>query len=360
VAGHEIFPDASTLKWIAVNGTTRRLDTIEFVADGYRAKVYDLLNEFEDTTYNAHLSAKADLPHDRGGYTPYLFTISDRLEDGWYSGASAELMQTVGTMTLTETVTLLRRPWRMRSDSEHESRLAEKDAELMATAQLLAQLGHAGAALSAREAPDFTVRLRGDELLRIEVSEVVAPESAYHTNAAEDLKIALRDAVDADPAAWPTEAFVSFNFGPMIDRPPPTRKREAILAEALDVLRSGAYRAIGGMRFFDEAHPTLQSVGAWLYVGTLEGNERGHIGISSGAFTFVDTSLIGVARERVEAKRRLRYSGAGTLWLLLPVTDQRGLFHGTVDGFQALSLDIAPFDQVILTSRGRRSVSQPD
>lgn len=296
------------------------------------------------------------MPRDRGGYTPYLFTIADRLEDGWFSGTSADLMHTVGTMTVNETVTLLRRPWRMRSDSEHESRFAEKDTELMATAQMLARLGHSGAALTSGEAPDFTVRLRGGESLRIEVSEVVARESAHHTNAMHDLQIALRDAVDADPTAWPTDAFVSFNFGPMVQRPPHAREREAIVAEALDVLRSGQYREIGERAFFDARHPMLQSLGAWLYVGPLEGRERGHVDISSGAFSFSDTSLVDVALDRLEVKRTLRYGGEGPLWLLLPVTDRRGLFHGTLQGFQALTPDIAPFDRVILTYDGRMAM----
>jgi hypothetical protein len=265
-------------------------------------------------------------------------------------------MRTVGTMTLNETVTLLRRPWRMRSDSEHEIRLAGKDAELMATAQTFARLGHSGVALTAGETPDFTAHLRDGQVVRIEVSEVVAPDSAHHTNAIQDLQIALRGAVDADPTSWPSDAFVSFNFGPTMDRPPDARERDAIVAEAMDVLRSGRYRQIGEQMFFDAAHPTLHRLGAWLHVGSLDGNERGHVDIGSGAFSFSDTSLIGVARERLAAKRRLAYSGDGALWLLLPLTDQRGLFHGTVEGFQALSLDIAPFDRVILTYDGQMAI----
>jgi hypothetical protein len=57
VAGHDIFPDAPTHKWVTLNGTLRKLDTIEFVAGSNKVKVYDLLNGFEEALYNAHPGA---------------------------------------------------------------------------------------------------------------------------------------------------------------------------------------------------------------------------------------------------------------------------------------------------------------
>lgn len=291
---------------------------------------------------------------DRAGYLPYELTIAEGIESGMFAGDEAELMRIIAAYTF-DGHQLLGRPWRIRNNSVHEQRYAAKDAELWTAAITLARLGERDVVLVGGEAPDFTATFASGLEMRLEVSEVTA--SPHRTNAMQDLRIALRDAVDAEPSLLPADAYVHFNFGPMVDRPPTARERAALVREAMAVLRAGEYRRWLSPRLFGiEESPTMHRFGTWVHVGTMKDSTRGVVDFGDAGFTWLDTGLVDVACERLEAKRGLQYRGAGPLWLLLPITDERGLFHRSVAAFQALTLDISPFDRIVLSYDGALGV----
>lgn len=250
---------------------------------------------------------------------------------------------------------LIDEPYMMRSDSVNEIRLAQKSSELMLAAGALWGLGERTAAFVSCESPDFIVRLANERLIGVEVTEVVAEESARRSNTRLDLSILLKDAVDADPTLWPSETYLAFNFAPHVDAVPNARERSAIVEEIIAILRDKSWGdfvgAIPGYGRDPKAGSMLDRYGMWLHVGELPGNARGHVEIFGSAFSFDPRGLVDVAITRLKDKTELAksYRCDVPLWLVLAFTDEPGLFHESVKAVGAIPLDIRPFERLIIT-----------
>jgi hypothetical protein len=247
-------------------------------------------------------------------------------------------------------------PYRLASRSPHETRLEQKQSETLLVADALAHLGYHGVALQARESPDFRATFRlgaGGRLgtVGIELAQLVEPESARWHNAIENLRIAVRDAVDADPALQTALSgrYVSLNFWHC-----PKRSAERrLLREILELLRSDMLAAErGGNRIVDGRFPTL--VQHWAHVH-VNASEHAYVDVTASAHTFDPRSLAQVARKVLERKQKkaLGYDRSAPLWLVLSVTDQRGIFGESLDLLERFNLTIDPFERVVVCNEGR-------
>lgn len=242
-------------------------------------------------------------------------------------------------------------PYRLASRSRHETRLEQKQSETFLLAHALAYLGYRNVALAARESPDFRATFADRSAVGIEVAELVEPSSARWRNAIENVRIGVRDAVDAEPALQVALAghYVSLNLWHC-----PSRTAEGrLLREIPALLRSDALHAARqGNRIVDPRFPTLAEHWAHLYVSPFDG---AYVDVTASAHSFDSRSLARVALKVLERKQKKarHYDTTAPLWLVLSVTDQRGVFGDSLDLLERLEVPIASYERVVVYNEGR-------
>ena len=252
-------------------------------------------------------------------------------------------------------------PYRVASRSRHETRLEQKQSETFLTAHALAHLGYRDVVLVAREAPDFCAILPpSTESIGIEHAELVAPDSARWRNAIENIRIAVRDKVDADAGlqAAIRGRYISFSFWYCPNRSAERR----VVCEITELLRNDANdREHHGERIFDGARfPTLFEHGAHLHVTKFAGAS---VDVSAGAHSFDPRSISDVALKVLERKRKTarKYGMIAPLWLILSVTDQRGVFGDSLEFLDRLRhIEIEPYERVVVYHESRAVIWNRD
>jgi len=252
-------------------------------------------------------------------------------------------------------------PYQLASRSRHETRLEQKQSETFLTAHALAHLGYRDVVLEAREAPDFRATLPpSTKSIGIEHAELVEPESARWRNAIENVRIAVRDEVDADAGlhAAIRGRYVSFSFWRCPDRSAERR----VVREITELLRNDAIdKEHHGKRILDGARfPTLVAYWAHLRVTKFAGAS---VDVTAGAHSFDPRSIADVARKVLERKRKTarKYDTTAPLWLILSVTDQRGVFSDSLEFLDRLqNIEIEPYERVVVYDEGRAVVWDRD
>lgn len=278
-----------------------------------------------------------------------LRTIDRLLAEGWFTRTA--LWKAVADFTV-DGRRLGAEPYEFTSGSRHETRLAQKQSETFLLAHALANLGHRDVALQSRESPDFRVTFpAGASAVGIEVAELVEPESARWRNAIENVRVGVRDVIDADPNLRAAIAgrYVSLSLWHCPNRAAERR----LVSEIRELLRSDALSAkCYGNRIVDSRFPTLTQHWAHLLVTQ---SDSGYVDVSASAHSFDSRSLAQVALKVLERKQKKAqaYDRTAPLWLILSVTDQRGVFGDSLDVLEHISVAIEPFERVVICNEGR-------
>jgi hypothetical protein len=188
-----------------------------------------------------------------------LLSVDRLLAEGWFSADATSPWPVIADYNL-DGSRLGSQPYRMRpgprgaAPSPHETRLEQAQGEAFLAATILWRLGYRGIALSKTERPDFVVDLDNRQI-GLEISEIVEEDSARWCNAIEDLRIIVRDAVDANPAIIGAlqQRYVSISFWHCPKRSVVTALRDEIVA----FLAAGAAFALPQSRVVDQRFPLL-------------------------------------------------------------------------------------------------------
>jgi hypothetical protein len=134
----------------------------------------------------------------------------------------------------------------------------------------------------------------------------------------------------------------------------PNRSAERrLVREVIALLRSDAAAAERyGNRIVDGRFPTLAAHWAHLHVSPFDG---GFVDVTASAFSFDPRSLAQVALKVLERKKKKArgYDQTAPLWLILSVTDQRGVFGESLDLLERVDVAIEPYERVIIHNDGR-------
>jgi hypothetical protein len=191
----------------------------------------------------------------------------------------------------------------------------------------------------------------------VEVAEV--DPSADFTHRVEDPRVALLDAVDADPMLPLADRFLEFHFGPrafggarLTGSLLPAAIRRTLLRELLAYLRGGVF-VDGPIR----GYTTLGQLDISVSVSQAE---SALVNLSLPAAAFAPLGPLGPAIARVQRKieRACSYNRRDPLWLILGITEQLGVFTETVETLRRLAIAAGRFERVILTD-GRTTSSIP-
>ncbi len=171
------------------------------------------------------------------------------------------------------------------------------------------------------------------------------------------MRIAVRDAVDADAAlqAATRGRSVSLNLWHCPNRSAERR----LVREISELLRSDAITAERhGNRIVDARFPALVEHGAHLHINTFDG---AYVDVTASAHSFDSRSLAHVALKVLERKRKKArgYDMTAPLWLILSVTDQRGVFGESLDVLERLTVEIEPYERVLVYNEGRVVIWEP-
>ena len=198
------------------------------------------------------------------------------------------------------------------------------------------------------ERPDLWASIDGVEV-GIEVGEVQL--SAPATNAAINLNIALNELADTDPALRPTHTYIHIGRSPgrAGDAAISPKNRNRLLAIMRDVLASRAYRVWLGKGTQWVPEWPGANLGYTLYVAPLPLAPRGYIKFDDSACSFDPNGLTKPALRMLQRKRKLAesYNASTSLWLILGLTDERGLYTESLQRLAQLAVQIAPFERVI-------------
>ncbi len=165
------------------------------------------------------------------------------------------------------------------------------------------------------------------------------------------MRTGVWDAVDSDPELQEAikGRFVSLNLWHC-----PKRSAELrVQREILELLRSDALAAEShGRRLVDPRFPALVAHWAHLHVTAFDG---AYVDVAASAHSFDSRSLAPVALKVLERKRKKasRYDLPAPLWLILCVTDQRGVFGDSLDLLERFDLAIEPYERVVVYNEGR-------
>ncbi len=254
-------------------------------------------------------------------------------------------------------------PYQLASSSQHETRLQQKQSETFLVAHALAHLGYRDVELRARESPDFRATFPitaspANGTIGIELAELVEPDSARWANAVENVRIGVRDAVDADGTlrAAISGRYVSLSLW----RCPNRSAERRLVREISELLGSDAIAAeCHGNRIVDARFRALVEHWAHLHVTTFDG---GYVDVTASAHSFDPRSLAQVALKVLERKRKKArdYDITVPLWLILSVTDQRGIFGDSLDLLERLDVVIDPYERVVVYNEGRAVIWNRD
>jgi hypothetical protein len=295
---------------------------------------------------NMRLMGQADrCRRDRAGY-PRPYSRNDLRRQGQYAD---------DVFGLAFGYTLDGRPFgdepiRVREAGPYETRFPTKDSEFEIVARALAGLGATDLAFETTERPDWKIRFPNGDVIGAEASEIDL--TADFTNRLLDLKIALLEAVDAEPGLPIGERSINFTFGPLAFQKVlnagalPPKARRALVSEMLEYLRAGDF-ATGRIT----GYATLERYELTAYISE---SDYPHVDLLSPATLFSPRGPLSAAIARVGLKieRAKKYDQRDPLWLFLHITDMMGEFTETVTAFGELKGPIAPF-QAIFLSDGR-------
>ena len=289
------------------------------------------------------VETKRVMSRDRAGY-PRPYTRNDLRREGRYADA---MFEAAFAFTL-DGRPFGDEPVRMRSASAYETRYPTKDVEFEIVSRVLARLGARDLAFETGERPDWKIRFPNGDVIGAEASEIDL--TADFTNRLLDLKIALLEAIDAEPSLPIGNRYVTFSFGPLAFRGGlnadalSRAARPALLKGMLAYLRAGDFD--GGF----EDHAALQHYDVKVHVSGLD---QPYVDLTTPATSYSPTGPLQAAIQRVALKieRAKKYDQRHPLWLFLSITDMMGEFSQTVTTFGKLNLPIKPFDAVFLTDQ---------
>jgi len=290
----------------------------------------------------------------RKGYAA-PWTLGEQLQSGWFGSADGPTYaywKRVCEISLDGTLLRDTHPLR-RTPSLHEVRYSQKFGEAMIAARALARLDAGGIAIATggerpNERPDLRAWIGGVEI-GIEVGEV--HPSAPATNAAIELSIALKELADSDPALRPHHAYLHIGRSPGrggSDATPPKIRRRLITI-VREILASGCYRGWLSDRIQLVQQWPGTALGYSLYVGPLPHAPAGYIKFDDSACSFDPRGLVSLALRMIARKRASAesYTGAIPLWLILGLTDERGVYTESLQWLAKQAVNIAPFNRVI-------------
>lgn len=238
---------------------------------------------------------------------------------------------------------------RMASSSPHEVRYGQTERELRGLALGLITAGFTPRTIAVGDAPDALVTFDDGDVW-VEFAEVVDAPSARYTNMMSDLSRDVKDDIDADPSAGAAVKGHHLEF--RLAACPSKSKVRVVREELLAFVRSGSHTAVPPRTLMDLSSPILRHMGATLYRADWRHseNESPHIlNIQAAAHSFSPLSLAPIVYRRLDRKRRsgFRY-GVQPLWLVLGVTDIRGVWEPSMDLLSKSCLAIDPYSRVIL------------
>jgi hypothetical protein len=276
-------------------------------------------------------------------------SIDELLAKNWLSPRQRPMFEAVAQCT-TDGSRIGAIPFDVRSKSRHETRAAQKHSELLLAAHALVSVNVRGLDLSPGESPDFTLSLGADRV-GLEVAELIEPTSARTQNAAENIRIVIRERLDGDAALRSRlgDRFISVQTW---DTPKRSHER-GIADECFRLLASGVAPNLRAHQFEDKAYPLLSYYRGHLYESKLTG---GMFDYKTPPCSYDPQAMISIAsRVLYRKKKKALTYGGGRLWLVMSITDMMGSFDQSVEVMGSFLPDIAPFEFVIV--RGLRSVA---
>lgn len=301
----------------------------------------------------ADLSLREDPTNDR--------TVDALLASGWTSGwqrplyaAIAEVAVSVrGDPRPSVRVGAMVPTWA--SSSANEIQYGQSEKELRGTLLGLVTAGFEPRAIAVGDAPDGLVNFDHDTVW-VEHAEVVDPVSARYSNMMWNLSRDVKDDVAADASAvgWITGQHVEIRIGLC----PSKSQVSGVRQELLEMFRNGTFMQIPERTMGRAPGATLEAIDARVYrVPWAHGATGGSpyiLHIQDAAHSFGPLSLVPIALRRLEVKRRLGVTyGVTPLWLVLSVTDLRGVWDESMALLGSGCPPIAPYERVILCDPGR-------
>ncbi len=290
----------------------------------------------------------------RRGY-PGKTTIRALIDAGWFSGPRLGRWSQIARYRL-DGAAMMDVPFEMRTPSLNDPRYSTKFSEVMIAAQALAMMGVRDADLTRGERPDLSVSV-ARRSIGLEVAEVTV--SAHFTNAFTELNAEINDAIDRDPTLRPTCIYLHFSMGAgRSDFLPSPGDRRAILREVKRILLERLYETWEDGANFGVLPSAMQKHAMWVHKASLPQSPRGHVRVEAGATSFDPLGMVRPACVMLRRKQKLAagYDETLPLWLVLGVTDDRGVFSQSVDTLARLVGPIAPFERVVVHD-GMRFVS---
>ncbi|GAC1411343.1 MAG: hypothetical protein NVSMB64_21040 [Candidatus Velthaea sp.] len=244
---------------------------------------------------------------------------------------------------------------RMASKSAYETRYGKTEGELRALTLGLVTAGYGPTSVAVGDAPDGYVTF-GDAAVYVEVAEVIDRESARYTNTMSDLNREVLDAINGDPvlASRVRGQHLEIRLGTCPSRADLRSAKRAIL----DLIRDGVITSLSERKMHRMESPTiLAALGTWIYrVSWPHGSAGGSphiVHIQASAHSFDPCSIDGVARATLAVKRKKgRAYRVKPLWLVLGVTDIRGVWADSIDLLSANCPSIEPYERVIVHGEG--------
>jgi hypothetical protein len=183
-------------------------------------------------------------------YTPP--TLDELLDRRWVSGEQRAFFEAVADCKR-DGIRIGTLAFEARSKRLHETRASQKHSELLLAAHALAAVGLRDFDLSPGERPDFQLRL-GSDHVGLEVAELVEPESARISNSAENIRIDIRERLDADRILREAlgDRFISLSAWEC-----PKRSLERKIVDEYERLIRTRLPQMVGSRIKDETYPAM-------------------------------------------------------------------------------------------------------
>ncbi len=243
----------------------------------------------------------------------------------------------------------------MQTGSRHEWRFAQKTRETRLLGHALVGAGELVADIKPRERPDFEVKLPSRSIL-VEVAELNAPDSARWSNTMAKMTLAVRDAVDLDPAL--KGALGDHYLTIIFNECPTSAKARNAIAEILAFVRTRGFETVPRDCLWpvNELYQTLASHRVLVSISHIKG---GMIDVRSSATSFDPFALVPIAGSVLARKRAHTYD-VQPEWLVLGATDQTGDYRASMDYLSRICPVIDPFESVIVNGEGRTVIWMRD
>lgn len=193
-------------------------------------------------------------------------SIDELLAKNWLSPRQRPLFEAVAACTI-DGSRIGAIPFDVRSKSRNETRASQKHSELLLAAHALVSVNVREFDSSPGESPDFTLRI-GHDQVGLEVAELIEPNSARAENAAENIRIDVRERLDADVAlrAQMGDRFISVQTWDT-----PKRSHEHGIAEECCRIISAGAPDCRANQVEEKAYPLLTQYRGHLYESELKG-----------------------------------------------------------------------------------------